>query len=183
MPDKADPLQPGSTCFVFPICQVERKKTNGVLVVTLPGRDLTWRGARVEPDPPGISWTAPKPLGSAAEVVCDPCPEGRHDRAEYPQQPRYSEPKVAVSFRGPVSYGRIPRGDEWALAVHAAVRRGGPIADDWSQYDAVEFACTPPAPAVSAVSRPKRKTSASAKMLADAPLPPPPVTGPHDPYP
>jgi hypothetical protein len=169
MPDRADPLQPRSTCFVFPVCQVERERRSGTLVVTMPAHDLSWRGARVEASAPGISWTDRKRLSTATvEVLCDPSPAARFDRMGYPRQTRYSDPKLSVSFRGPVCYGRIPRGEAWALAVHACVDRGGPVGDDWSQYDAVEFDCAPPA----GRARRLRKSSPALAM-----------SGPYDPFP
>ena len=199
--DKCDPVQRKSTCFVFPICQAERDE-QGSLVVTVPAAGLAWRGALVALKDAGISWSPSKRLASDAEVKCVAGRPTRHDRIRYRRQLRYAKggaPSLAIRFNGPVTYGRIPVADGWALAVHASVAQGGPAHDDWSQYDAVAFSCTRPPPAKLIAQGTSIPTSAKLAMVAvpadpiPPPPPPPPLpddvdttytpTGPHDPFP
>ena len=96
----------------------------------------------------------------------------RHDRSPYPSQPRYVSRTVTVTFEGPVSYGRVPTDEGWALRVDGAVASGGPGDEDWGQYDAIEFTCPPPA-------APARARMAAAEAATDEG----PINGPHQPFP
>ena len=172
MPDKSDPLSPRNTCFLFRLCQVERVRNT--LAVTLPAEELQWRGGVPVPSALGIAWTPRQPLSQDVRIRCAPGPAARHDRTHYPPQPRYVSRTVTVSFEGPVSYGRIPTDEGWALRVDAAVASGGPGGEDWGQYDALEFTCPPPAAPARA-----HMAAASSEAASDEG----PINGPHQPFP
>src|SRR5437899_9894801 len=171
MPDKSDPLAPRNTCFLFRICQVER--VCNTLVVALPAEGLQWRGAVPVPTALGIAWTPRQQLSEEVRVRCEQGPAGRHDRSAYPAQPRYVSRMVTISFEGPVSYGRVPTDEGWALRVDASIASGGPGGEDWGQYDALEFTCSPPA-----IPSRARMAAAATAAADDGP-----VNGPHQPFP